>query len=644
MGKEFMMYIEDKAMEGLVFKIPKEGRNVEGLTKLLKKHPEIQFVSYVGFDFGGNGTDERIPIELFLDDMEKQLRLGVQTDGSSVTLPKIATLDDARVIILPDRDVDWYVDYNYSSLNIEGKFVGTLIIPSFLIHNNRMVCSRSILKRASERLKSFALAYVDQKEEFRDEVGMTADEKIEEVILTSATELEFWVKTPEDIADEEKLSVSQTLKEQYWKRTEGNVRSAMEKTLEIMQKYGFEPEMGHKEVGGVTSQINPNGTQIHVMEQLEIDWKYSKDIHAADIEIIVRNLVKEIFNRYNLEVTFAAKPIEGVAGSGKHTHIGVAAKLNSGRRINLFTHHDYENHFASSFAISSLMGILKNYEVINPFIAPSIDSLNRLKPNFEAPICIVSSLGRSVKVPSRNRSILVGLIKDMESPMATRFELRSPNPFTNVYLVLATCYQAMIDGLENAGLKMTLDQLVEEFSKEPGAEAVYLEKERQYRSEENVFDFYTEQERNIRFGRPPATVYDNIINLENYPKKLEVLKQDGVFSDRLIESYKTFILNTWTYELAHRIIDDNIEVVRRCRKAHENAEELSDLDIVNWTKINSIRWDLMKDGLEKKSVFTRIKAAIDEKDYRKVSFLQLEMSNKISELKKLYNQYIKNLF
>lgn len=638
------MYIEDNAMEGLVFKVPKEGRNVENLTELLKKHPEIQFVSYVGFDFGGNGTDERIPIELFLDDMEKQLRLGVQTDGSSVTLPKIATLDDARVIILPDRDVDWYVDYNYSSLNIEGKFVGTLIIPSFLIHNNRMVCSRSILKRASERLKAFTLSYVDQKEGFRDEVGMTSDEKIEEVILTSATELEFWVKTPEDIADEEKLSVSQTLKEQYWKRTEGNVRSAMEKTLEIMKRYGFEPEMGHKEVGGVTSQINPNGTQIHVMEQLEIDWKYSKDIHAADIEIIIRNLVKEIFNRYNLEVTFAAKPIEGVAGSGKHTHIGVAARLNSGRRINLFSHHDHENHFASSFAISSLMGILKNYEVINPFIAPSIDSLNRLKPNFEAPICIVSSLGRLVKIPSRNRSILVGLIKDMEFPMATRFELRSPNPFTNVYLVLATCYQAMIDGLENAGLKMTLDQLVKEFSKEPGEDAVYLEKERQYRSEENVFDFYTEQERNIRFGRPPATVYDNIINLENYPEKLEVLKQDGVFSDRLIESYKTFILNTWTYELAHRIIDDNIEVVRRCKKAHDNTEELSDLDIVNWTKINSIRWDLMKDGLEKKSVFTRIKSAIDEKDYRKVSFLQLEMSNKVFELKKLYNQYIKNLF
>ncbi len=638
------MYFNDRALEGLIFKIPKLGRSVETLTKLLQEHPEIQFVSYVGFDFGGNGTDERIPVSLFIDDMEKHLQLGVQTDGSSVTLPGIATLDDARVIIWPDREVDWYVDYNYNSLALNGKFVGTLIIPSFLIHNNKMVCSRSILKKSVDRLKTFAKNFVDQKKDFRSEIGLLDDETIEEVVLTSATELEFWVQTPEDIADEEKLSVSQTLKEQYWKRTEGNVRSAMEKTLEIMERYGFEPEMGHKEVGGVTSQINPNGTQIHVMEQLEIDWKYSKEIHAADTEIIVRNLVKEIFNKYNLEVTFQAKPIEGVAGSGKHIHLGVAAKLSSGRMVNLFTHHDYRNNFASSFALASLMGILKNYEVINPFVAPSIDSLNRLKPHFEAPICIVSSLGRSVEVPSRNRSILIGLIKDMESPMATRFELRSPNPLTNVYLVLAACYQAMIDGLENAALKMSLEELVQEFSKEYGDDAKYLEKNRQYRSEQNVFDFYTEEERNQRFGKPPATVYDNVINLQKHKDKIEVLKKEEIFSDSILASYHQYILSTWTYELAHRIIDDNIEVVRNCKKEHIHVEDISDLDIVNWTKINSMRWELMKDGLEHKSLFTRIKEAIEAENYEEVSALQLEMNEKITLLKNLYSKYRKNLF
>ena len=81
------------------------------------------------------------------------------------------------------------------------------------------------------------------------------------------------VKTPEDNADREQLSTAQILKEQYWKRTIGPVRSALEDTLIILDKYGFEVEMGHKEVGGVKAKFGNSGHYDHVMEQLEIDWK-----------------------------------------------------------------------------------------------------------------------------------------------------------------------------------------------------------------------------------------------------------------------------------------------------------------------------------------------------------------------------------
>lgn len=637
------MKLESVNLSELVFKIEKKGRSIESVTQILKQHPEIQFVSYVGVDFAGNGTDERIPVSLFVEDMEKQLKLGVQTDGSSVVLHGIATLENAKVIILPDRDVDWYVDYNYDNLHHNGKFVGTLIVPSFLIHDNKMVCSRSLLKKSADRFKKQTMEYIETKEGFKEEVGINSDEKIEDVVLTSATELEFWVKTPEDRADEEKLSVSQMLKEQYWKRTEGNVRTALEKTLEIMEYYGFEPEMGHKEVGGIKSKINVTGKLNHVMEQLEIDWKYNTEMHAADIEVIVRHLIKDIFHKYELEVTFRAKPIEGVAGSGKHTHIGVAAKLDSGRTVNLFTHKEHKQNYASSFAIASLMGILKNYEVINPFVANSIDALNRLKPHFEAPICIVSSLGRSVEIPSRNRSILIGLIRDLESPLATRFELRAPNPHSNVYLILAACYQAMIDGLVNAGLKMSLEDLVKEFSKEYGEEGLYLEKNRQYRSEENVFDYYTQEERNERFGIPPSTVYDNLKSLKDNDEKMEVLKAGNIFTDAILTSYKMFVEEKWLNQLSYRIIEDNMEIVRESAKVH-TENDISDLDIVNWTKVNSLRWELMKDSIERLSIFTQIKEAIDKKEFESISELQLEMNEKVSELKHLYSKYKKNLF
>ena len=54
---------------------------------LCQEHPEIKFVSLVGIDLSGNDTDEKIPIRLFLDDIDSFLNgVAIQTDGSSVVL------------------------------------------------------------------------------------------------------------------------------------------------------------------------------------------------------------------------------------------------------------------------------------------------------------------------------------------------------------------------------------------------------------------------------------------------------------------------------------------------------------------------------------------------------------------------------
>ena len=62
-------------------------------------------------------------------------------------------------------------------------------------------------------------------------------------------------KNTNEKAQIEELSTSQVLQEQYWTRTKGSVRTALEETLIINGEYGFEPEMGHKEVGGVKAKI-----------------------------------------------------------------------------------------------------------------------------------------------------------------------------------------------------------------------------------------------------------------------------------------------------------------------------------------------------------------------------------------------------
>ena len=629
-------------IDNLLYTIPKENHTNEQVRELLYAHPEIKFVSFVGVDLSGNDTDEKIPINLFLDDLDSFLHgVAVQTDGSSVVLPGIATLNNAKVDMVADLNCKWFVDYNYDFIDYStNKPVGTLRIPCFLYHDNKPVDSRNILNNAVKTFKDNLWNIFETNPEVLDIYNINKDD-IDEIVITSATELEFWVRTPNTDAELEELSTSQVLHEQYWTRTKGKVRTALEESLLLMEAYGFEPEMGHKEVGGVRAKLDSSGNFNHVMEQIEVDWKYSDAVQAADNELFIKILVQETYRRYGLDVTFMAKPIDGVAGSGMHVHLGISLKLKNGKRINLF--HTTKDHFLSVIGYGSLMGLLKNYEVMNPFISSTNNSLKRLKPGFEAPVCIVTSLGLSPSNPSRNRSILVGLIRDLANPLATRFELRSPNPHSNAYITIAVCYMSMLDGILYAvNNNKTDDELLAELSKEYGEEADYLERDRKYRAEEDVFEDFTEEERNKYFSKAPATIYENISALDKYPEKVEVLKRNGVLTDQLINSFRMATIQRWKMEISHRIVNKFTAEIRASKALHDVNKAL-DLDLTNWMRIHELRLYIMKDTNSTKSLFTRLKDAINDDNLSLASDLYLELEDKMSLLRHLYSSYKKNL-
>ena len=270
-----------------------------------------------------------------------------------------------------------------------------------------------------------------------------------------------------------------------------------------------------------------------------------------------------------------------------------------------------------------------------------MDALNRLKPGFEAPVCIVASIGHDVSMPSRNRTVLAGLIRDTSNPLATRFELRAPNPHTNTYLALSAIYQAMLDGISYAAKSgKSATELQNDFCKAPGTASPYLETVRAYRSEEDVFEHYTEEERNRLFGVPPATVWEALENLSKYPEKTAVLLEDDVFTPVIIEAYRKASLTRWVMELSNRIIPENAKFVRACVKLHEEGSEL---DSSRWVRIHAIRRQLMLDELDKKSIFTSTREAVERGDYQAVSQLQLVMNQMMTELKTLYQKYRRNI-
>lgn len=633
----------DFNFDKMLFTIGPENHSADRIKTILNEHPEVQFVSLVGIDIGGHGTDEKIPVRAFIKDIDKFLTEGVQTDGSSVVLPKIADLNNAKVDIIPDLDVNWYVDYNFDHVPQSiGLPVGSLRIPSYLRHNDTFeVGSRVVLRDAVADFKKELMELLKANPYVFEYMDLDSADEIEELIVTSATELEFWVKTPDEQSDREQLTTAQELKEQYWKRTVGPVRTALERTLNILDRYGLEMEMGHKEVGGVKAKMGHSGHYDHIMEQLEVDWKYSDALQAADNEKQVKYIVRDIFRLHGLDVTFMAKPMEGVAGSGEHTHLGLAAKLKDGRVVSMFSSKDGKD-FLNVIGYGALMGILNNYEVINPFISATNDAFNRLKPGFEAPVCTVTSMGHSVEAPSRNRTVLAGLIREAGNPLATRFELRSPNPNSNTYLVIAASYMAMLDGIRAAVTAgKTPAELEKSISKKKGEEDFYLETGREYRSEKDVFAHYTPEERDDIFGRPPETVWENITAFDKYPEKLEIFKSGGVMTDIVLESYREAIVNQWATELYNRIIPNAMDTVRSCRKLHN--ESATDYDIGMWAKISAQRDKIAKNTMNKFCILKKISDALDKADYNLASRLQLEAQREIRKLMDMYSSYKRNL-
>ncbi len=398
--------------------------------------------------------------------------------------------------------------------------------------------------------------------------------------------------------------------------------------------------MGHKEVGGVKASLNSSGQFHFIMEQLEVDWKYSDALQGADYELIARILIKEIFRLHGLDVSFNAKPLPGVAGSGEHTHVNAVAYLKSGKKINLFAPEDTTVDFLSRFGWGCLMGIMKHYSnVINPFVSATTDAFERLTPGFEAPTHSVASIGMDVNTPSRNRSVLLGLVRSEDTKYATRFELRAPNPHTNTYLCLASVYQAMLDGIAYAIDSGKDSKTLEaEFIKPYGEPSDYLEKDRLYRCEDDIFEDMDSNERDRLFGTPAATVYESLSTLKD-SSVAEILCRGNVFDDQLINSYYQAMLVRWEMELMEKIIPANLSLIRSITRSDDGSVSY---DEKLWNDIEDLKLLLAKDTDVQDSIFTRVKNAVKSGDWEKTSEYQRAMKNAMNELKNKYKTYCDN--
>jgi glutamine synthetase len=185
----------------------------------------------------------------------------------------------------------------------------------------------------------------------------------------------------------------------------------------VLEQMGFHIEAAHHEVA-------PG--------QHEIDFRYDDVLATADNVSTFRFVVKNVARRNDLHATFMPKPIFGLAGSGMHTHQSLFRGAN-----NAF--HDAAGQWQlSETCLHYIGGLLRHARGFCAVTNPLVNSYKRLVPGYEAPTAIAWS--------EKNRSPLVRV--PATRGVATRIELRMPDPSCNPYLALAVMLRAGLDGID----------------------------------------------------------------------------------------------------------------------------------------------------------------------------------------------------
>lgn len=186
-----------------------------------------------------------------------------------------------------------------------------------------------------------------------------------------------------------------------------------------LKEMGITPESSHHERG-------PG--------QMEIDFRYSEPITAADNTSTVRWAVRNICAADGYFADFSPKPLPNEPGNGMHLNISVHSENNSAHgekdTVNSEKEEDYTNAF--------MAGIMKYIRGIALFLNPSQQSYTRLG-RMEAP--------RYVSWAVQNRSQLIRIPADPSG--RRRIELRSPDPAANPYLAFALLIRAGLYGIEH---------------------------------------------------------------------------------------------------------------------------------------------------------------------------------------------------
>ncbi|MBE2940298.1 MULTISPECIES: type I glutamate--ammonia ligase [Anoxybacillus] len=389
----------------------------------------------------------------------------IMFDGSSIK--GFSPINRSDLYLLPDLQtfavLPWTVENGYA----EARFLCSVVNPDGTLFEGD---PRNVLKKTVERAK--------QK-------GYT---------ISVGPELEFFLfETDENGNPTTKPQDSGGYFEPSPKDLGERVRLDIYRALKAM---GFTVEASHHEVAE---------------GQHEINFKYADALGAADNATTYKWVVKTIAKKYGLHATFMPKPIFGINGSGMHVNISL---FKDGE--NAFFDPTDDNQLSET-AYQFIAGLLRHVKSFAAITNPLVNSYKRLVPGYEAPCYIAWS--------ASNRSALIRI--PAKRGLATRVELRCPDPSANPYLAFAVIAEAGLDGVEK---ELTCPAPIDE----------------------DIFHMTNERRKELRIENLPGSLGKAIEELENGTIGRHTLG-DHVFNEYVAmkknewDSYRTAV-HTWEIE------------------------------------------------------------------------------------------------
>ena len=319
------------------------------------------------------------------DRIEDALDDGIAFDGSSIA--GYATIEESDMIAKPDP-------FSFVILPdvIEKRKTAKMICDIFEPNNRRFPGdTKYVLERIMNKAKKMGYIY---------NVG---------------PECEFFLFKKED----DKLTIMPHDKAGYFDLSHRDLAEGVRADISLaLGALGIDTYTSHHEVS--------NG-------QHEINFRYADALTTADRVITLKYVTKVIAAKHGLHASFMPKPIYGINGSGMHTHQSLITLDGK----NAF-YDPEDKHQLSDIARYFIGGLLKYIKEICALLNPTVNSYKRLVPGFEAPTYISWAY--------RNRSALIRI--PSKRGMATRCELRNPDPSGNPYLQFAAMLSAGLKGIE----------------------------------------------------------------------------------------------------------------------------------------------------------------------------------------------------